>query len=79
MDYVNGLKMYEAIVEEKILETAQNQIKKLEKISEELMVDDKVPEPAEVQELKETVKNAELKPLESKTLDSDKSLEPCQE
>jgi hypothetical protein len=52
MDYVNGLKMYEAIVEQKILETAQNQITKLENISEQLVVEDKIPEPAEVQEIK---------------------------
>ena len=37
-DYVNGLKMYEAIVEQKILETAQNQIKNLEKIEEQLII-----------------------------------------
>lgn len=63
MDYVNGLKMYEAIVEEKILETAQNQIKKLENISEQLVVQDKIPEPAEMQQIKE---NAEKKIAEDK-------------
>jgi len=56
MDYVNGLKMYEAIVEQKILETAQNQIKNLENISEQLVVEDKIPEPAEVQQMKEKAK-----------------------
>jgi hypothetical protein len=63
MDYVNGLKMYEAIVEQKILETAQNQITKLEKISEELSIEDKVPEPAEVQAIKQ---DAEEKIAEDK-------------
>ena len=53
IDYVNGLKIYEAIVEEKILETSQNQIKKLESIFDELIVEDKIPEPAEVQEIKQ--------------------------
>jgi hypothetical protein len=53
MDYVNGLKMYEAIVEEKILETAQNQIKKLQSISDELIVEDKIPEPAEIQQIQQ--------------------------
>jgi hypothetical protein len=52
-DYVNGLKLYEAIVEQKILETAQNQITKLQSISEQLSVDNKVPEPAEFQEIKQ--------------------------
>lgn len=63
MDYVNGLKIYEAIVEQKILETAQNQIQKLQKLSEELIVEEKVPEPAEVQELKQ---KAEEKIVEKK-------------
>jgi len=53
IDYVNGLKMYEAIVEQKILETAQSQITNLEKISDQLIIEDKVPIPAEVQEIKE--------------------------
>lgn len=54
MDYVNGLKMYETIVEQKILETAQNQIKNLEKMSDQLIIEDKLPEPAEVQQMKES-------------------------
>jgi len=53
MDYVNGLKIYEAIIEQKILDTAQNQIKKLEKMSDELLVEEKIPEPAEIQQIKE--------------------------
>jgi hypothetical protein len=56
MDYVNGLKIYEAIVEEKILETSQNQIQNLNKMSEQLMVQDKVPIPAELQELNQLEK-----------------------
>jgi hypothetical protein len=38
IDYVNGLKMYEAIVEQQILLTAQNQINNLEKMTEQLHV-----------------------------------------
>ena len=52
IDYVNGLKMYEAIVEQKILETAKNQITNLEKMSEQLITEENVPVPAEVQEIK---------------------------
>ena len=59
IDYVNGLKMYEAIVEQKILETAQSQINNLEKISEQLIIDVKVPIPAEVQEIKENTQEKE--------------------
>jgi len=65
MNYVNGLKMYEAIVEEKILETAQNQIKKLQSISDELSMNDKIPEPAEIQQIKQ---NADEKISEKKEL-----------
>jgi len=39
IDYANGIKIYEAIIEKKILETAQNQIANLEKISENLALD----------------------------------------
>lgn len=55
VDYVNGLKLYEAIVDQKILETTQNQIKNLEIKSDQLLVDDKIPEPAEIAEIKENV------------------------
>jgi hypothetical protein len=36
VDFANGIKLYEAIVEEKILETAQKQIETLNKLSENL-------------------------------------------
>ena len=38
-DYNTGIKIYEAIVEQKILETAQNQIKSLTKLSESVSFD----------------------------------------
>lgn len=44
-DYVHGLKIYETIVEQKILETAQNQIKTLEKMSDELLLEETKPIP----------------------------------
>jgi len=40
IDYANGIKIYEAIVEQKILETAQSQITNLEKLSENLFIDE---------------------------------------
>jgi hypothetical protein len=83
IDYVNGLKMYEAIVEQKILETAQSQINNLEKISEQLIIDDKVPIPAEVQEIKENTQEKEkeketnniknISEIEQFTLDTNKA------
>ena len=63
MDYVNGLKMYEAIVEQKILDTAQNQITKLQTLSDELIVEQKVPVSANEQLIKA---NAEEKIAEKK-------------
>ena len=55
MDYVNGLKMYEAIVEQKILETAKSQINKLTKMSDQLITVDYVPVPAEVKQINEKI------------------------
>jgi hypothetical protein len=52
-DYVNGLKMFEAIVDKKIFDTAQSQIANLEKISDQLVTTDQIPEPAELQQIKE--------------------------
>jgi hypothetical protein len=78
MDYVNGLKIYEAIVEQKIFETAQNQIKSLEKMSDELIIEQKLPESAEVQQIKENAQEKildEKKELEKKV----KSIEKAEE
>jgi hypothetical protein len=52
-DYVNGLKMFEAIVDKKIFDTAQSQIANLEKISDQLVTTDQIPQPAELQQIKE--------------------------
>jgi hypothetical protein len=41
MDYINGIKIYEAIVDSKILETSQNQIKYFNNISDNLMTSNK--------------------------------------
>jgi len=51
IDYTNGIKIFEAIVEKKILETAQSQIDNLEKISDKTVTDE-IAIPAEMQELK---------------------------
>jgi hypothetical protein len=56
-DFVNGVKIYEAIVEKKILETAQNQIDTLEKTSDNLISDDDIPLPAEIDELEDIANN----------------------
>ena len=40
MDYVDGLKLYEAVVEKKILETSQRQIERLESLSDEMFASD---------------------------------------
>jgi hypothetical protein len=55
MDYVNGIKIYEAIVESKILETTQKQIETLQKEAKTIIKETKqtaapVPEPQPVEE-----------------------------
>ena len=56
-DYVNGVKIYEAIIEKKILETTQNQIITLEKTSVKLISDDEIPMPAEIKDLEKIHKS----------------------
>jgi hypothetical protein len=56
INYVNGLNIYEAIVDQKIFDTLQNQEKYLLKKKEETIIEDKVPESAELQEIKENLK-----------------------
>jgi hypothetical protein len=46
VDYANGIKIYEAIIEKKILETSQNQIINLQKMADSLAVND-IPEKTE--------------------------------
>jgi ElaB/YqjD/DUF883 family membrane-anchored ribosome-binding protein len=56
-DFANGIKIYEAIVDKKIIETAKNQIETMEQTSEKLITEDTVPLPAELNELKELADN----------------------
>ena len=64
IDFVNGVKLYEAIVEKKILETTQNQIETLEKTTESLISDDKIPVPAEINELKNIAEESKTQMLD---------------
>jgi hypothetical protein len=50
-DFTNGIKLYEAIVEKKILETTQAQLNTLEKMSDKLVAESDIPNPAETKEL----------------------------
>jgi hypothetical protein len=52
IDYVNGLNIYEAIVEQKIFDTRKNQKDYLEKKLQELIIEDEVPESAELQDIR---------------------------
>jgi hypothetical protein len=54
-DFANGIKIYEAIVDKKIIETAKSQIETMERTSEKLVTEDTVPLPAELNILKEEV------------------------
>jgi hypothetical protein len=50
-DFANGIKLYEAIVEKKILDTTQAQLNTLEKMSDKLVAESDIPNPAETKEL----------------------------
>jgi hypothetical protein len=52
-DFTKGVKIYEALVEKMILETAQKQIKTLNQMSDKLVTEGDVPNPAETRELAE--------------------------
>ena len=52
-DFANGIKIYEAIVDKKIIDTAKSQIETMENTKEALITEDEVPKPAELKELKE--------------------------
>ena len=52
-DFANGIKIYEAIVDKKIIETAKSQIQTMENNREKLVTDEEIPKPAELRELKE--------------------------
>jgi hypothetical protein len=51
-DFANGIKIYEAIVNKKIIETSKSQIKTTEDNMEKLVSEEEVPKPAELRELK---------------------------
>ena len=81
IDYVNGLKMYEAIVDQKILETAQSQIHNLEKMSDQLIIDKNIPVPAEVQEIKKNVEekiNEKKEEIEKQVAENNKDTQIIQ-
>ena len=60
-DYNNNIKLFEAIVEKKIYETTQNQVKTLQQMKEKINTDDSVPEPAEVAEIKQNAEENIIK------------------
>lgn len=67
IDFSNGVKLYEAIVEQKILEISQKQIENLNKLSDRLINDDEIPIIPEVGALKtEATKDIEKKKEELK-------------
>jgi hypothetical protein len=62
VNYVNGLNIYEAIVDQKIYDSLKNQTHYLEKKREEIYFNDDVPESAELKNI-----NEKMKILEEKT------------
>jgi hypothetical protein len=65
-DFANGIKIYEAIVDKKIIETAKSQIETMERTSEKLITEDTVPLPAELNELKKVADTKIEKQKENK-------------
>jgi len=59
VNYVNGLNIYEAIVDQKIYDTLQNQTKNLEKKLEEKYIEDEIPESAESKNINNNSGNPE--------------------
>ena len=81
-NFDEGIKIYEAIVKKKLLETTQSQIDSMDKLTEKLnTVTEKVPEPAEnkaLDELKEKEKEKENetdKSANEKVLNEPKEIE----
>jgi hypothetical protein len=50
-DYANGIKIYETIVDKKIIDAAKSQIDTMEKTREKIVSDDEIPIPAELSQL----------------------------
>ena len=61
MDYVNNIKLFEAIVEKKIFETSQNQIQTFQEMKDKLNTEDSIPEPAELAEIKQNAQENIIK------------------
>ena len=61
MDYVNNIKLFEAIVEKKIFETSQNQIQSFQQMKEQLNTQDSIPEPAELAEIQQSAEENIIK------------------
>lgn len=73
-NFTEGIKIYEAIVKQKILETTQNQIASMDKLADKLnTVTEKVPEVAETKVIEEI--KAEKKVSDEKTDDKNKQLD----
>ena len=78
MDYVNNIKLFESIVEKKIFETSQNQVETLQQMKDKLHVDETIPEPAEVAEIKQNAEKNIIK-AEQKIEEVNKEIEEKKE
>jgi hypothetical protein len=83
-DFANGIKIYEAIVDKKIIETAKSQIETMERASEKLVTEDTVPLPAELNKLKEIadkkieIQKANVESEEDKIKEEEEQVEAVQ-
>ena len=78
-DYVEGIKIYEAIVEQKILETSQNQINSLKKMSENLIsIDENIVLPEDKVISENMEKEKILEEAEQKVVEIEETQQPVQ-
>ena len=60
-DFANGIKIYEAIVDKKIIETIQSQVKTMEETAEKLVTENEIPKPAELNDGKRQLQKNRIK------------------
>jgi len=75
-NFAQGIKIYEAIVKKKLLETTQNQIASMDKLTEKLnTITEKIPEPAENKALDELKEKKAEDNEQTKKVEIDKAIE----
>jgi len=77
-DFANGIKLYEAIVDKKIIETSKSQIQTMENNREKLVTEEEIPKPAELKELKE-IADRKIRKQKEKIINEEDKIQKEQE